>query len=210
MQMRYIKTNYTKHISLKLFYPHELQEGGKISILQIKSCNNLVNLFIKSLPLATFDKCVKDIGMHRLKDLQGLRGDYLWIRILWFLINIKKNILLVLQESSYMTNSIIQGGVLQIYLQDSNTSLNHKLMASLTSHTKQHERLHLIKTFQREDQGRTKHITRNWHQSKWSNTWAKLKWSSTCQIHQDSCHSVVVTPIWRRHRHPMRRGPIYK
>jgi virulence-associated protein VapD len=77
MQMRYIKTNYTKHISLKLFYPHELQEGGKISILQIKSCNNLVNLFIKSLPLATFDKCVKDIGMHRLKDLQGLRGDYL-------------------------------------------------------------------------------------------------------------------------------------
>jgi hypothetical protein len=60
-----------------------------------------------------------------------------------------------------MTNSIIQGGVLQIYLQDSNTSLNHKLMASLTSHTKQHERLHLIKTFQREDQGRTKHITRN-------------------------------------------------
>jgi hypothetical protein len=28
MQMRYIKTNYTKHISLKLFYPHELQEGG--------------------------------------------------------------------------------------------------------------------------------------------------------------------------------------
>jgi hypothetical protein len=33
MQMRYIKTNYTKHISLKLCYPHELQEGGEISIL---------------------------------------------------------------------------------------------------------------------------------------------------------------------------------
>jgi hypothetical protein len=28
-----IKTNYTEHISLKLFYPHELQEGGDISIL---------------------------------------------------------------------------------------------------------------------------------------------------------------------------------
>jgi hypothetical protein len=28
MQTGYIKTNYTKHISLKLFYPHELQEGG--------------------------------------------------------------------------------------------------------------------------------------------------------------------------------------
>jgi hypothetical protein len=63
MQMRYIKTNYTKHISPKLFYPHELQECGEISILQIKSCNNLTDLFTKSLPLATFDKCFKHIGM---------------------------------------------------------------------------------------------------------------------------------------------------
>jgi virulence-associated protein VapD len=38
--------------------------------LQIKSCYNLADLFTKSLPLATFDKCVKGIGMHRLKDLQ--------------------------------------------------------------------------------------------------------------------------------------------
>jgi hypothetical protein len=28
MQTRYIKTNYTKYISPKLFYPDELQEGG--------------------------------------------------------------------------------------------------------------------------------------------------------------------------------------
>jgi hypothetical protein len=48
-----------EHISLKLFYPHELQESGKFSILQIKSCNNLTDLFTKSLLLATFDKCVK-------------------------------------------------------------------------------------------------------------------------------------------------------
>jgi hypothetical protein len=69
MQTRYIKTNYTKHISSKLFYLHELQEHGKISILQTKSCDNLVDLFTKSLPLAIFNKCVKDIGMKRLKDL---------------------------------------------------------------------------------------------------------------------------------------------
>jgi hypothetical protein len=69
MQTEYIKTNYTKHIYPKLFYPYELQEGGEISILQIKSCNNLVDLFMKSLPLATFNKCVKDIDMRRLKDL---------------------------------------------------------------------------------------------------------------------------------------------
>jgi hypothetical protein len=36
MQTGYIKTNYTKYISPKLFYPHELPESGKIRILQIK------------------------------------------------------------------------------------------------------------------------------------------------------------------------------
>jgi hypothetical protein len=60
-----------KHISLKLFYSHQLQESGEISILQIKSCDNYTNLFTKSLPLAIFDKCVKGISMCRLKDLQG-------------------------------------------------------------------------------------------------------------------------------------------
>jgi hypothetical protein len=63
-----------KHISLKLFYPHELQEHGEISILQTKSYNNLVYLFTKSLPLAMFDKCVKSIGMKKIKDLQDLGG----------------------------------------------------------------------------------------------------------------------------------------
>jgi hypothetical protein len=77
MQTGYMKTNYTKHISSKLFYPHELQEGGEISILQIKACLNLADLFTKSSPLATFDKCVKGIGMRRFKDLQGLGGDSL-------------------------------------------------------------------------------------------------------------------------------------
>jgi hypothetical protein len=75
MQIGYIKTNYTKHISLKLFYPHELQQHREISILQIKSCDNHADLFMKSLSLAIFDKCVKDIGMRRLKDLQGLGGE---------------------------------------------------------------------------------------------------------------------------------------
>jgi hypothetical protein len=63
MQTGYVKTNYMKHISSKLFYPHQLQESREISILQIKSCDNYANLFTKSLPLAIFDKCVKDIGM---------------------------------------------------------------------------------------------------------------------------------------------------
>jgi hypothetical protein len=82
MQTWYIKNNYTKHISLKLFYPYELQENWEIRILQIKYCNNHTNLFIKSLPLTIFYKCVKDIGMKRFKDMQGLGREPLWMILL--------------------------------------------------------------------------------------------------------------------------------
>jgi hypothetical protein len=124
MQMRYIKTNYTKHISPKLFYPHELQEGEEIIILQIKSYDNLADLFTKSLPLATFDKCVKDIGMRRLKDLQGLGGRFSLNKNPVFSHQYRENIILILQELNYITRSIVQGGVLQIHSEF--TSLNYK------------------------------------------------------------------------------------
>jgi hypothetical protein len=42
---------------------------GDISILQIKSCNNIADLFTKYFPLATFDECVKGFDICRLKDL---------------------------------------------------------------------------------------------------------------------------------------------
>ena len=74
MQSGYVKSNVTKHITPKLFYPHQLQESGEISILQIKSCDNLADLFTKSLPYTTFSKCVKGIGMRRLRDLQESGG----------------------------------------------------------------------------------------------------------------------------------------
>jgi hypothetical protein len=63
MQSGYVKSNITKHITPKLFYPHELQVNGEISILQIKSCDNLTDLFTKSLPYCTFSKCFTGIGM---------------------------------------------------------------------------------------------------------------------------------------------------
>ena len=50
----------------KLFYPHELQKNGEIEILQTKSCDNLADLFTKSLPY---------IGMRRLRDLQESGGE---------------------------------------------------------------------------------------------------------------------------------------
>ena len=40
MQIGYIKSNITKHISPKWVFPHNLQESGEISILQVKSCDN--------------------------------------------------------------------------------------------------------------------------------------------------------------------------
>jgi hypothetical protein len=43
------------------------QENGNINILQTMSCDNLVDLFTKSLPYSTFQKCVEGIGMRRLK-----------------------------------------------------------------------------------------------------------------------------------------------
>jgi hypothetical protein len=64
MQMGYIKSNITKHIAPKLFYPHELQESGEINIMQIKSCDNLADLFTKSLPTFVFQKLVHGIGMR--------------------------------------------------------------------------------------------------------------------------------------------------
>jgi hypothetical protein len=74
METCYIKSNITKHIAPKLFYPHELQNNGEINILQTKSCDNLADLFTKSLPYSTFSKCVEGIGMRRLKDLQKSGG----------------------------------------------------------------------------------------------------------------------------------------
>jgi hypothetical protein len=72
MQSDYMKSNVTKHITPKFFYPHEVQVNGEISILQTKSYDNLTDLFTKSLPYCTFSKCVAGIGMRRLRDLHDL------------------------------------------------------------------------------------------------------------------------------------------
>ena len=54
MNMGYIKSNITKHIAPNLLYPHELQKNREIEILQIKSRDNLADLFTKSLPTSLF------------------------------------------------------------------------------------------------------------------------------------------------------------
>ena len=49
--------------------------SGEINILQMKSCDYLADLFTKSLPASTFEKCVRGIGMRRLRYLQDSGGE---------------------------------------------------------------------------------------------------------------------------------------
>jgi hypothetical protein len=63
-----ISLSVTKHISPKIFYPHQLQQSSETRVMQTKSCDNLADLFTKSLPYSTFRACVMGIGMRRLRD----------------------------------------------------------------------------------------------------------------------------------------------
>ncbi|KAJ9551943.1 hypothetical protein OSB04_015988 [Centaurea solstitialis] len=70
LKERYIKGDRTKHILPKFFFTHDLQKSGDISVQQVRSCENLADLFTKSLPNSTFQRLVRDIGMRRLKELK--------------------------------------------------------------------------------------------------------------------------------------------
>ena len=59
----YIKGDITKHISPKFFYTYELHKSGEIDEQQIRSSNNLADLFTKSLSTSTFKKLIHKIGM---------------------------------------------------------------------------------------------------------------------------------------------------
>ncbi|KAL0748298.1 uncharacterized protein LOC125592510 [Brassica napus] len=65
----YIKSDRTKHILLKFFFAHELQKAGEVQVVQVRSSDNLADLFTKALPTCTFRKPTHQIGMRRLKDL---------------------------------------------------------------------------------------------------------------------------------------------
>ena len=69
----YIKGDRTKHISPKFFYTHELQKSSEIDVQQIRSSDNLADLFTKSLSTSTFKKLIHKIGMRQLKDI-NMRG----------------------------------------------------------------------------------------------------------------------------------------
>ena len=65
----FINGDRTKHILPKLFYIHELQKKDDINMQQIRSSDNVADLFTKSSPIATFKKMLHKIGMQKLKDV---------------------------------------------------------------------------------------------------------------------------------------------
>ena len=66
----YIKGDRTKHISPKFFFTHDLQQNGEIEVQQIRSSDNLADLFTKALPTSTFEKLRYKIGMRRFRDIK--------------------------------------------------------------------------------------------------------------------------------------------
>jgi hypothetical protein len=72
MQSGYVKSNVANTLHLNFSTHMNLKLMGEISILQTKLCDNLADLFTKSLPYYTFSKCVAGIVMRRLRDLQDL------------------------------------------------------------------------------------------------------------------------------------------
>ena len=65
----YIKGDKTKHILTKKFYIHELQKSRQVDIKQIRSNNNLVDLFTKSLSTSSFEKLVYGISIRQVNKL---------------------------------------------------------------------------------------------------------------------------------------------
>jgi hypothetical protein len=75
IQSGYIKSNVTKHISPKFFSTHELQKNGEIMVTHIRSCDNLADMFTKTLPASSFEKFRHGIGMRRLREVCRTGGE---------------------------------------------------------------------------------------------------------------------------------------
>ena len=69
MKQGFIKGDNTKHIAPKFFYNQQQQEILKIQVNQVRSEDNVADLFTKSLPKSTFEKHVKSIGLRKLSNL---------------------------------------------------------------------------------------------------------------------------------------------
>ncbi|KAM2702161.1 hypothetical protein EV2_003905 [Malus domestica] len=71
MKEGFIKGDKTKHISPRFFSAHEIQKAKVIEVRQIRSNENLADLFTKSLPKCIFQKLVQGIGLRQLTNLKN-------------------------------------------------------------------------------------------------------------------------------------------
>ena len=69
MKQDFIKGDNSKHISPKYFYNQQLQTLLKIQVNQVRSEENVADLFTRSLPKSTFEKHVRSIGMLKLSEI---------------------------------------------------------------------------------------------------------------------------------------------
>jgi hypothetical protein len=67
---RYIKGDRTKYISSKFFSTHDLQKNDLINVCQIRSDNNLADLFTKLLQKNIFEQLSHKIDIRHLKDVR--------------------------------------------------------------------------------------------------------------------------------------------
>ena len=72
MKQNFIKGDNTKHLSPKFFYNQQQQKFLKIQVNQVRSENNVADLFTKSLPKSTFEKHVKNIVKSRFAEIVPL------------------------------------------------------------------------------------------------------------------------------------------
>ncbi|KAL0347632.1 UNVERIFIED_CONTAM: hypothetical protein Scaly_1779200 [Sesamum calycinum] len=75
LKEEYIEGHRTKYISPKFFSTHDLQKNGDIDVQQVRSSENLVDLFTKALPTAIFKKLIYNIGVRHFKDLSCYFND---------------------------------------------------------------------------------------------------------------------------------------
>jgi len=68
LKERYIKGDRTKNILPKFFFTHNVQRNGDVEIQKVRSCENLTDLFTKSLPRRTFEQLVHKIGLRHFND----------------------------------------------------------------------------------------------------------------------------------------------
>ncbi|KAL2610538.1 hypothetical protein R1flu_029111 [Riccia fluitans] len=71
IQKGYIKGDCMKHIAPKFFFTSELH-GKEIAIQAINSCNNLADIFTKSLPASMHWKILPKLGLRQLHKLRSV------------------------------------------------------------------------------------------------------------------------------------------